>query len=617
MSFSSSQISAMISRKRYDIKRGDTLSGLAESFMEAFPTLKRFSRSDVEDMIFNENSSNAFKHRNRNLILEGKYLELNFILEARRREFKFDPSAQEYVFTDEDRLAFALNESEFWEHFCRCDRECGEFLRESMKEQSLSSLPPSMSLNHKISRSCCHKDLMESVRRGVGAFKKAVKLDLIAEKILNMIGYNNPSSAQTSDLSKNIIEENHLNTCQNEKCTCISTNQIENLSTKCVEEFYKNSPLDILQKNDLKKGYYVITKLDCCVGSTEKLLQRICKKTEVSMNFRVFFNDKEITKSNSFNFKENDTFIIIDEGKKAQTISSYSKELQLLKDYGKMVLGKDIPSTIIENWVLGKIYYQAKKLSLPIKTYKVNDVKNKLSAYIYEKTNPIDMFPLIVFTQSLLQNGAKVFDFDVNDSDSVNFLVDFKSKSESKSYYNAITSAARDKFINYVKQAFYKLGTKYVPVVITDGFRDAKLQTVRMIDTKDLVYYLDKVKLGGESWQYINLINNFYESNMTRDEMIDYINNNKKDIKSKNNKIEDRGLDMIKQYLIPKNKDSLRILLENMLTNPMVFKPSNHMFGQALDLRDWPPHKETAHMVLEAAGQKYDNSDHVHINLDK
>lgn len=36
MSFSSSQISDMISQKRYEVRRGDTLSQLSESFMEAF-----------------------------------------------------------------------------------------------------------------------------------------------------------------------------------------------------------------------------------------------------------------------------------------------------------------------------------------------------------------------------------------------------------------------------------------------------------------------------------------------------------------------------------------------------------------------------------------------------
>lgn len=281
-SFSSSQLSDMISRKRYDVRRSDTLSELAESFMNAFPTLKRFSRSNVEDMIFNENSSNSFKDRNKSFLIEGKSLELKFILEARRREFKFDHSAKEYVFTDEDRLAFALNESEFWDHFCRCDRDCGEFLRESLKEQGLSSLPRAISLNHKISGSCCHKDLMSNVKREIGSFKKVIKLDLISEKILKIIGYNSPSSVQISDLSKNIIEENCLNTCNHEKCTCVSLNQIERLSTKCVEECYCKAPLDCNTINDLKKGIYKVSIFDKIIFAVNKDLfwKRIYKHSD-------------------------------------------------------------------------------------------------------------------------------------------------------------------------------------------------------------------------------------------------------------------------------------------------------------------------------------------------
>ncbi|MGL4389136.1 MAG: hypothetical protein ACRCTJ_07075 [Brevinema sp.] len=58
--FSSSQISDMISRRKYEVKRGDTLSELADSFMKVFPTMNRFSRSNIEDMIFNENSGIIF-----------------------------------------------------------------------------------------------------------------------------------------------------------------------------------------------------------------------------------------------------------------------------------------------------------------------------------------------------------------------------------------------------------------------------------------------------------------------------------------------------------------------------------------------------------------------------
>ncbi|MGL5704475.1 MAG: hypothetical protein ACRDD6_04165, partial [Tannerellaceae bacterium] len=215
-----------------------------------------------------------FKDRNKNVMIEGKYLELKFILEARRKEFRFDHSAKEYVFTGEDRLAYALEEgrSVFWEPFLRYDRDCGEFLQESLKEQGLSSLPKSMSLNHKISGSSSNKELVENVRKEIGSCKKVVKLDEISEKILKNIGFASPSSSQIAELSKKLIEENSLNTCRDEKCVCISVDQLTKLSTKSVEEFYKKSSLNSEDQRNLEQGFYVLKQIDIDLAKKNKNL---------------------------------------------------------------------------------------------------------------------------------------------------------------------------------------------------------------------------------------------------------------------------------------------------------------------------------------------------------
>ena len=328
------------------------------------------------------------------------------------------------------------------------------------------------------------------------------------------------------------------------------------------------------------------------------------------MSFRLFLNDKETTKSNNFNFKERESLVVIDLGQLSQIKSNHSTELGLLKHYGKMILGKEVLDSVINNWALGKLYYLVKGQVLSVKTYKVDEVKTLLATYTSTKNNPVDMYNLIVFTYSLLKTDAKTFTFGMDDA-SINMLIDFNTRSDSKKFYGAISNDARIKFINYLKLAFYELNIKYVPVVITDGYRDANLQMIRMTVDKDLAYYLKKVPLNGKSWYYINLIKFLYESKMTKEEMTQCI-----DEKTKGNTVfSDKGKNLMKIHLIPGNFASLQTTLKEMFKPEIVFAPSYHMFGQALDLSDNGNLKETANRVLKVAGQKYDDSDHVHLNL--
>lgn len=308
---------------------------------------------------------------------------------------------------------------------------------------------------------------------------------------------------------------------------------------------------------------------------------------------RVFFNDQEVTKSSSFNFKENDTFIVIDpEGKKSQIISNHSKELQLLKDYGEMVLGKDIPSTIIENWVLGKMYYQEKKLSLPIKKYKLNDIKNKLSAYMYKKTNPVDIYPLIVFSYSLLKDGAKVFIFEGEDS--LTMLLLQSEYKNSMVYYNKLSTYSKNKFRNAIKDVFYEMGLDFVPVVITDGYRTMDEQAQRVYD-RGCQYYMDKVGNDSPSYPYLETLKKIYNDKLNMESVL----------------LESNIVDGAKSE-IRKHKGDLLATLKALINE--YFNPSFHTIGQSLDIRIKDNHKKTAGRILDKTGG-YSSNDHNHLNL--
>lgn len=115
-----------------------------------------------------------------------------------------------------------------------------------------------MGLNHKVNGSCCHKELVETVKQEMGSSNKAVELEVVAEKILKSCGFDNPTNSQITECCKKLAEENNLNTCSHEKCMCIATDQITNLSTKFVEAFYKKFELSSEQKRNLEKGFYKV-----------------------------------------------------------------------------------------------------------------------------------------------------------------------------------------------------------------------------------------------------------------------------------------------------------------------------------------------------------------------
>ena len=182
-SFSSSEISSIISSKRYRIKRGDSLSLLADKFQNSFPSAKCMNKSSLQDKIYNMNKSCFGKDKN--FILEGKDLDLKFMCDC-RCHMKLDTSKKEYVFNDEDRLVFAIKGSNFWDDFCKCDRATGEYMKQTFRNTPGSSLPKSMLMPIKASSSgsSSSKKIMEEIKRSLSG--NMVTTNQIAEAFLKL-----------------------------------------------------------------------------------------------------------------------------------------------------------------------------------------------------------------------------------------------------------------------------------------------------------------------------------------------------------------------------------------------------------------------------------------------
>ena len=233
-SFSSSEISNMISNKKYRIQRGDNLSTLAEKFQNSFPSAKCMNTSSLRDKIYNMNRS-AFGG-SKDIIFEGKDLELKFMCDC-RCHLKLDKSKKEYVFNDEDRLIFAIKGSSFWDDYCKCDREIGEYMKQTFRNMSGSSLPKSMPLPMKpsSSSSSSSRKIMEEIKRNLSG--NMVTTNQIAEQFYKLMGVS-AGGSQINDLAIKLERENGTSRHSSSVPCSAPRDKIEQLSCKCFEECY-------------------------------------------------------------------------------------------------------------------------------------------------------------------------------------------------------------------------------------------------------------------------------------------------------------------------------------------------------------------------------------------
>ncbi|MGL4562838.1 MAG: hypothetical protein ACRCVW_03180 [Brevinema sp.] len=228
------------------------------------------SHYSLEDLIYRANS-NSFDSKKEGV--SGKDIELKFLIDARKNIFKIDSNIREYRFTDEDKLAFSMDEREFFDLFDRQDRDLGTYIKEVYQAFGSRSLPSKVWINHKLNNSCIHRDLMNRVQKSCS--KKVMSLGEIAEKLLKNIGYNSVSNSQIGDFAKKLADENRLN--GDPVKLLLFKDQLEKLSTKVIESFYKNATISNQQKDSVDKGSFKANKGDASVGSIKDLKERLKK----------------------------------------------------------------------------------------------------------------------------------------------------------------------------------------------------------------------------------------------------------------------------------------------------------------------------------------------------
>ncbi len=263
-SFSSSEISSMISSKKYKVKKGDTLSVLADKLQDAFPCTKSANKNSLMDKIYNMNKS-AFGG-SKDLLFEGKDLDLKFICEY-RNNLKFDKSKKEYTFTDEDRLVFAIKgANSFWDDFINIDKTIGESMKKIFNSTSGSILPKSTPIPIISNSSSNSKKLMEEIKKGLSG--TTITTNQIVEGFFKLMEHS-PTSSQVNDLAKQLEKENGACRCSG-NCPCVVLKDtIEQLSDKIFEETYLKIPLSSSDKTNLEKGFYKPTKLDKLIFSID------------------------------------------------------------------------------------------------------------------------------------------------------------------------------------------------------------------------------------------------------------------------------------------------------------------------------------------------------------
>lgn len=268
-SFSGSEISNMISSKKYRVKKGDSLSGIADKFQGSFPSAKCMNKSSLMDKIYNMNKS-AFG-KTKDILYEGKDLDLNFLCDC-RCHLKIDKSKKEHTFNDEDRLVFAIKGSRsFWDDYCKCDKEIGEYMKQTFNKSPGSSLPKSTPLPIKPSSSGSsnNKKLLGNIQKNLS--DKMVTTNQIVIQFYKMTG-NSASDSQINELRVQLEKENGVcRHASNVPCV-ISKDDITNLSCKCLEECYCKLKLPSNQISNIEKGWYIVSETDNSMFNQTPLL---------------------------------------------------------------------------------------------------------------------------------------------------------------------------------------------------------------------------------------------------------------------------------------------------------------------------------------------------------
>ena len=206
----------------------------------------------------------------KDIMIEGKDLDLKFMCDC-RCHLKLDKSKKEYVFDDENRLIFAIKGSSFWDDYCKCDREIGEYMKETFRNMSGSSLPKSMPLPMKASSggSSSSKKIMEEIKRNLNG--NMVTTNQIAEQFYKIADMT-VSTSQITNLAIMVEKENGSNRIGANVPSSAPRDKIDQLSAKSFDEAYSKMPSGNNQIKDIEKGIYHLSPMDKWISLTSPTL---------------------------------------------------------------------------------------------------------------------------------------------------------------------------------------------------------------------------------------------------------------------------------------------------------------------------------------------------------
>ena len=173
-------------------------------------------------------------------------------------------------------MIFAIKGSSFWDDYCKCDREIGEYMKQTFRNMSGSSLPKSMPLPMKpsSSSSSSSRKIMEEIKRNLNG--NMVTTNQIAEQFYKLMGVS-AGSSQINDLAIKLERENGTSRHSSSAPCSAPKDKVEQLSARCFEECYCGTPLSSKEKDDIKQGFYQMTKIDCHASCIKDLKKRMVK----------------------------------------------------------------------------------------------------------------------------------------------------------------------------------------------------------------------------------------------------------------------------------------------------------------------------------------------------
>lgn len=158
--------------------------------------------------------------------------------------------------------------------YCKYDREIGEYMKQTFRNMSGSSLPKTMPLpiNPSSSGSSSSRKIMEEIKKNTNG--NMVTTNQIVEVFYKLIGAS-AGSSQINDLAIKLEKDSgacrHSNNCP----YSAPRDKIDQLSVKCLEDCYCRTPLSSREQDDLKKGIYKVSLLDKLILQLIKIISGI------------------------------------------------------------------------------------------------------------------------------------------------------------------------------------------------------------------------------------------------------------------------------------------------------------------------------------------------------